>query len=365
MKILIADDDVASRTILTMLLEKTGHQVITADNGNDAYDILCREDHPEMAILDWLMPGKDGAEVCRAVRKDENNNPIYLIMLTIKGEKSDIIEGLESGANDYISKPYDPGELHARIKAGARIIELQRELTQKLEILEENDRRIRQLLTEKDMLLYEAHYRIRSNVNLILEMIDLQADSLSNKTAAEALKATANRMKTLGLVYEKLYHSEFLERYSAQTYIMRLVEEITRHYPDHKKVQIDIDVDQVDLDLNALVKIGMLINELTENAMRHAFSGMDTGTISIDIRKKQDAIHVDFSDNGIGLPVGISPDTANTFGFKLVNGICKNMNSSLSLHTGPGTHMCIHIPHTATSTGKKYTDKFAIGKRVR
>jgi len=128
MKILIADDDLSTRTMLQAVLKKWGYTVVNACDGEEAWVALQETDAPQLAVLDWMMPGMDGPALCRKLRGQERQDPLYLILLTSKGETGDIVQGLESGADDYISKPYDIEELRARVNAGRRMITLQNEL---------------------------------------------------------------------------------------------------------------------------------------------------------------------------------------------------------------------------------------------
>jgi two-component system, cell cycle response regulator len=128
MQILVAEDDVTSRTILIAILRKWGFDPVAADDGNRAWRIMQQSDAPNIAVLDWEMPGMDGLEVCKRIRETPASNPPYIIILTARGEKADIVKGLDAGANDYISKPYDNDELHARVRVGQRMVELQTEL---------------------------------------------------------------------------------------------------------------------------------------------------------------------------------------------------------------------------------------------
>lgn len=125
MRILIADDDFTSRTVLAGVLKKEGHQVEATVNGAEAWQALGQPGAPALAILDWEMPGMDGPEVVRRVRALETDRPPYILMLTSRDEKADIIAGLGAGANDYLAKPVDPGELRARIEVGRRMVEMQ------------------------------------------------------------------------------------------------------------------------------------------------------------------------------------------------------------------------------------------------
>ena len=135
MRILIAEDDLTSRTALAEVLKKQGYEVIVAVNGAEACSVLSRPEAPSLAILDWLMPEVDGLEVVRRTRARQTERPPYLIMLTARVRKADVIEGLAAGANDYLTKPVDAGELHARIEVGRRMVALQEALATKIKEL--------------------------------------------------------------------------------------------------------------------------------------------------------------------------------------------------------------------------------------
>ena len=128
MRVLIADDDLTSRLVLTGVLKKSGHDVVAAVDGDEAWEVMRQPDAPALAILDWMMPGLAGVDVCRRIRGRRSDRPPYLILLTSRGEKADIVAGLEAGADDYLAKPFDSGELRARVDVGRRVSELQARL---------------------------------------------------------------------------------------------------------------------------------------------------------------------------------------------------------------------------------------------
>jgi CheY-like chemotaxis protein len=130
MRVLIAEDDFTSRSILTAILAKWGYEVVSAADGDEAWAALQKPDAPRIALLDWMMPGMTGPELCRRVRGRERAGPLYIILVTSKGERQDIVRGLDAGADDYIAKPYDKEELRARINVGRRILDLQSALAQ-------------------------------------------------------------------------------------------------------------------------------------------------------------------------------------------------------------------------------------------
>jgi len=128
MKVLIADDDEVSRCKLEALLSKWGYEVISVENGTLAWEALQQEDAPRLTILDWMMPGLDGSEICRQLRHSSKGTYVYVLLLTSRVGKEDIVAGMEAGADDYLSKPFDAQELKVRLRAGKRIIDLEEAL---------------------------------------------------------------------------------------------------------------------------------------------------------------------------------------------------------------------------------------------
>jgi two-component system, cell cycle response regulator len=127
-KILIAEDEAVSRRILEEFLSRAGYQFTSVTNGNDAWRILNEEAAPRLAILDWMMPGLKGVEVCVKVRARTDKPYVYVLLLSSRTERKDILEGLQAGADDYLTKPFDAEELQARLFVGERILKLQDEL---------------------------------------------------------------------------------------------------------------------------------------------------------------------------------------------------------------------------------------------
>ncbi len=144
MRILIAEDDATSRLMLERVLRKWGHEVVVTADGDEAWEAFRRE-QPDLAVLDWMMPEMDGIEVCRRIREFEGPRYVYVILLTVKGQAEDVVKGLESGADDYIKKPFDHAELRSRIKVGERVLQLERALASKVRSLERALAEVKQL----------------------------------------------------------------------------------------------------------------------------------------------------------------------------------------------------------------------------
>jgi diguanylate cyclase (GGDEF)-like protein len=125
LKVLVADDDSLSRRMLKSTLERSGYEVMTVEDGSAAAEALCDPDGPRMALLDWMMPGLDGPAVVRMVRVRRGMQYVHMILLTSRQAKEDVVAGLDAGADDYLTKPFNPQELRARLRTGERILQLE------------------------------------------------------------------------------------------------------------------------------------------------------------------------------------------------------------------------------------------------
>jgi diguanylate cyclase (GGDEF)-like protein len=128
MRILIAEDDPVSRRVLVKTLQKWEHEVVVCSDGAQAWKSLQTNDSPQLAILDWMMPEMDGLEVCKEVRRRTAEPYVYILLLTARSQKEDLIAGMEAGADDYLTKPFDAQELRVKLHAGKRVLDLQSEL---------------------------------------------------------------------------------------------------------------------------------------------------------------------------------------------------------------------------------------------
>ncbi|NQT70299.1 MAG: response regulator [Desulfobacteraceae bacterium] len=193
MRILIAEDDSTSRRILEAVLAKWGYDVVSVVDGAEAWEKLQSVDAPRLAILDWMMPEMDGIEVCRRLRQMETTTPTHVILLTARGDKKDIIEGLDAGADDYIAKPFDNDELRARINVGRRIVELQAALAEK--------EKFQGVLEMAGAVCHEMNQpmQVVSGVSELL-MMDIQDDN----PLYENIKTVQEQIDKMGAITNKL-----------------------------------------------------------------------------------------------------------------------------------------------------------------
>lgn len=226
MRILIADDDVLSLRLLQRTLERDGYEVTAVQNGRLAAEHLCRHNGPRLALLDWVMPELDGPTVCREVRQKGEQAYVHMVLLTSKESKQDVIEGLESGADDYLIKPFDPAELKARLRTGLRILQLEDRLVEAREDMRFkathdpltglfNRGVIMDLLSRE---LYRTH-REGGCTTILLGDVDRFKnvnDSLGHVTGDEVLREIARRLLASVRSYD------FVGRYGGEEFLMVL-----------------------------------------------------------------------------------------------------------------------------------------------
>lgn len=226
MKILIAEDDPVSRRLLEAKLVKWGYDVVVTCDGDEALKALRTKDAPKLAILDWMMPGVDGVEICGMMRREAREPYIYIILLTALHRDEDLVAGMEAGADDYITKPFMANELRVRLRAGRRIIDLQNELINAREALRVKATRdpLTGLWNHEEILrimgleLSRAG-RERGHVSVIMADLDLfkKVNDTHGHMAGDAvLRLTARRMLSLVRDYD------YIGRYGGEEFLLVL-----------------------------------------------------------------------------------------------------------------------------------------------
>jgi len=212
MKVLIAEDDPVSRRVVEAFFQKWGYEVVLAQDGDEAWRILEREEAPRLAVLDWMMPGLAGTDICKRVRAREGRPYAYILLLTAKAQRKDLLEGMDAGADDYLVKPFDANELRARLHVGQRIIELQDELIAAREAL--RFRASHDFLTGLpnrgeilDVLRRELLRGLRGGTPVGIILGDLDHfkeinDTYGHLAGDEVLRATARRMVNAVRAYD-------------------------------------------------------------------------------------------------------------------------------------------------------------------
>jgi diguanylate cyclase (GGDEF)-like protein len=226
LRILIAEDDPVSRRLLEAKLVRWGYEVVVTCDGDQAWETLQAEDAPQLAILDWMMPGLDGVEICRRTRKQAREPYTYLILLTALHRDEDLVNGMEAGADDYLTKPFKASELKVRLRAGRRIIELQNELIEAREALREQATHdsLTGLLNHEEILRILKHELSRAEreggqVSVIMADLDhfkKVNDNYGHVAGDAVLRQTASRMLSLMRDYD------YIGRYGGEEFLLVL-----------------------------------------------------------------------------------------------------------------------------------------------
>lgn len=324
MKILIAEDDFTSRAVLTGVLTKSGYEVMETLNGNEAWQTLQQPDSPRLVILDWMMPGLDGPEVLRRVRAEPTDRPPYILMLTAKGEKSDIIAGLDIGANDYLAKPFDSAELLARLEVGRRLLEMQDALANKIEELNQSQDDLRVLAArlhavredERAILSRELHDSFGQCLTAL--QIDLMAmDRHLQSASAPDLRDVSDRLVAMVPQIERL--AEHVQTLCTSLrpnvlFELGLLAAIEWQTEDTSKrsglhCSMSLPAEELPLDKELALAIFRIVQESLTNIVRHA----QATHVTISLHNTGGVLALDILDDGRGFVPKTSP-AARTYG---------------------------------------------------
>ncbi len=302
MKVLIADDDLTTRQMLAKYLGKQGIDVLTASNGDDAISLL-ESETIGIAVLDWIMPGLNGIEICRRIRKARHQSYIYIIMLTSRESSDDLLSGFDAGIDEYLPKPTDLKELHARIKAGMRIVNLEQSLTAKQDKLYE-------LIQIKNKFIGIAAHDLRNpaiSIRGFSELLLKDKDSLTDeqKEFISIIHSTSNNM--LGLLNDLLDFSQIesgkLLLNKKPGSLKKLVEERLRLYrlqAENKRITIAPNLSDIEAFPYDHHRIGQAVDNLISNAIK--FSPPGTTVYVTLVREDTNAVF-STQDQGPGIPL--------------------------------------------------------------
>jgi len=223
-KLLVADDSNVSRAMLSAITKNWGYDIILAEGGEQAWQIMQEDDAPQLLLLDWEMPKMNGVEVCQRVIEENPENPPYIVLLTSRSRSEDIVEGLSKGANDYLSKPFDTAELQVRLQVGKRMVEMQDKLNETLEELKElaSHDSLTGLLNRRaimDSLPKEIKRMERQEQVLCIGMCDIDHfkkinDTYGHLVGDEVLKEVTKRMT------DALRDYDLLGRYGGEEFLV-------------------------------------------------------------------------------------------------------------------------------------------------
>lgn len=207
--------------------------------------------------------------------------------------------------------------------------------------------RLQRTIDEKDILFRELHHRVKNNMQVISSLLHLQEEYIDDDRVISAIRDCEQRIESMALVHETLYRSDSISDLPFNIYLEHLIEELTSSIATISDFNTEIDVGDVRFGLDTVVTLGLIINELMVNSIKHAFVGMSRGTIQVRLKREEEYYIVHYSDDGIGLPDGFSIDTCNSLGMRLVRLLSHQLLGSVSIgerEEGPGAHFTIRFP---------------------
>jgi two-component sensor histidine kinase len=211
-------------------------------------------------------------------------------------------------------------------------------LVQKDNLIEEKDG----LLTEKEWLLKEIHHRVKNNLQVVMSLLDSQADSLQDKAALSAIQESQHRVQAMALIHQKLYQSESLARIPMNSYIEEVVAYLNDSYSLYQPIRFDVEVEDIELDVTLAVPLGLIINEAITNAFKYAFPDERPGTITVHLKRVEEACYeLIIADDGVGLPASYDPSRSRSLGMTLIHGFSRQLGAKLTITSPPG--MCINL----------------------
>jgi len=201
-------------------------------------------------------------------------------------------------------------------------------------------------LREKESLLKEIHHRVKNNLQVISSLLKLQVAGIRDSSALEMFHESQNRIRSMALIHEKLYQSPDLSRVEFASYVRELLSLLLRSYAARPRIELNTTIENATLSIEVAVPLGLILNELISNCLKHAFPGGRTGRITVDLRSYDaSSMELKVADDGVGFPAQVDFRTAETLGMQLVRTLTEQIGGRLELHRGATTEFAISFPH--------------------
>jgi two-component sensor histidine kinase len=232
-------------------------------------------------------------------------------------------------------------ELHSQ---QAKLQEQQQQINQKNQALE-------QLLTEKERLLQEIHHRVKNNLQIVMSLLNSQVASLTDKVALSAIQDSQNRVQAMALIHQKLYQAEGVARIPMKSYIEELVDYLQDSYADSHRVDFNLFIGKIELDVNMAVPLGLIINEAITNAFKYAFPGERFGAVHVGLVQISDTSYeLTVEDDGVGFPESFNPSQSRSLGMTLMHGFSAQLGADLRIEGGKGVKISLTFTDDKSSS---------------
>jgi two-component sensor histidine kinase len=341
MKVVMIDDSAGDRHLCGNLLAETYGQSLDfweADTGGRGLD-MCRTVFPDCILLDYQLPDMSGMEFLTRLRSfDTVEAPsIAVVIFTAIASEQVAVDALKAGAQDYLVKDLISTEaLHLAIEKGTQKIALIRALK------EERDR-LAHSLAEKEILLKEVHHRVKNNLQIVASLLRLQAKGAGE--LAQALTESQHRVESMALIHEQLYDTNSLRNVDLVKQISALSDNLFASYGiDPTRIALHLSVEAILLGVDRAVPVGLILNELISNALKHAFPDGRAGSIWIEARHADGMLTVAVRDDGVGLPDNVECKRPKSLGLEIVGTLANQLKGIVELDRSGGTRFRISFP---------------------
>ncbi len=213
-------------------------------------------------------------------------------------------------------------------------------------ILKEKNSIINKALSDKELLLREIHHRVKNNLQVVYSLLSLQSEYIDEESVLSAINDGRNRVRSMALIHQNLYGSETMTDVGAKNYLERLIGELFETYKVEKdKVSLDLDIEDISIDVDTMVPLGLVVNELITNALKHAFHNQDKGNIKVTLKTSDDNLIFKVIDNGNGMDPSLLEESNDSFGLQMIKSFVEKLEGSLKLNTENGTTIQLVIPY--------------------
>jgi two-component system, sensor histidine kinase PdtaS len=321
--VLVVEDESILAMELQTKLENWGYNVPAIVSSGEEVIKNAERINPDLVLMDIVLKGKvDGIDAAQQIIEKFD---IPIIYLTAYGDDLTLQRAKMTEPYGYMLKPFDENELKFAVE-----MTLYRH---------EMDKKLKNSLKEKELLLKEIHHRVKNNMQIISSLLNLQSKYIKDKDDLEIFKESQNRVKSMAKIHEKLYQSESLAKINFADYVKSVEMDLFRSYgADPNRIKLETNFDDVQLNINTAIPCGLIINELITNSLKYAFPDARKGKININLLKDEDDnFNLTLSDDGIGFPESLDFRNTETLGLQLVNMLVRQLNGSIKLDRSQGT----------------------------
>jgi len=393
-RILIADDNPANLYLLESILKGYGFDITSVKNGSEAFT-AAQANPPDLIITDIMMPVMDGFELCRRLKADAllNSIPVVFYTATYTSEKDEHF-AMNLGAERFVVKPQKPDDLvrivHEILDESAektppaikrppgdememlreynevlfhklekKVMQLEEEIAERkraeehlLRFNEELEKgvaertdQLNKSLHEKELLLKEIHHRVKNNLQIVASLLNIQSRQITDPAVLAMITDSQNRVKAMALVHERLYRSDDISSIDISDYVKFMGTSLIKFYGiTSARVRLDVEMPGIRFDINRAIPLGLIINELLSNALKHAFPTGRKGKITVTGNRDGKAIRISVADDGTGIPESLDWKNTSSLGLHLVNSLADQLSGTIDLDRSSGTKFTITIP---------------------